>query len=86
MAKLIYNEGSMMEDIGAEYRQPKIEISPEELQEARNNLLELRETFGYMYDVLPAPDRLIRKLDRAIELIPGEGMPSHEPYGPISTG
>jgi len=54
--------------------------SPEELQEARTNLLDIRETFGIAYDSLPAPDRLIRLLDRAIELIPGEGTPTEEPY------
>ena len=61
---------------------PSVEAMPdaEQLQEARNNLLELRESLGFHYDSQPAPDRLLRLLDRAIELVPGEGEPSQEPY------
>lgn len=75
----------MMEDHRGTPRQeakPSMESLPsaEELQAARDNLLQLRESLGFHYDVLPAPDRLIRFLDRAIELIPGDGEPSQEPY------
>ena len=62
------------------YGKHEIKVSPQQLQEARNSLLDLRESFGIQYDSLPAPDRLIRLVDRAIELIPGEGEPSEAPY------
>ena len=54
--------------------------SPEALQTARNSLLELRLSLGIVYDSLPLPDRLIRLLDHAIYLIPGEGVPTEVPY------
>lgn len=58
--------------------------SKEELQEARDQLLELRSLMGLWYTKIPASDRVIRLLDRAIELIPGEGVPSKVPYEKFS--
>ncbi|MCH7604421.1 hypothetical protein IID24_00265 [Patescibacteria group bacterium] len=55
-------------------------LKDETLQEARDNLLELRELLGIGYDSLPAPDKVLRHLDRAIELTPGTGKPSTVPY------
>lgn len=70
----------MAEEVGPYLKSPEISATPEQLQEARNKLLQLRESLGTYYDNIPAPDRLIRLLDQAIELIPGEGEPSQEPY------
>lgn len=52
----------------------------ESLQEARDELLELRRLMGSWYASIPVPDKIIRHIDRALELIPGDGEPSEVPY------
>ncbi len=52
----------------------------EELQQARNHLLIVRELMGDCYDDLPTPDRLIRLCDTALAGITGKGKQSQMPY------
>jgi len=49
-------------------------------QKVRNELLTVRELMGDEYDRLPAPDRMIRFCDKALEALPGSGEPSQAPY------
>jgi hypothetical protein len=49
-------------------------------QRVRDELLIVRELMGDEYDELPACDRLIRHVDKALEAVPGEGEQSQAPY------
>jgi hypothetical protein len=49
-------------------------------QSVRDELLVVRELMGDEYDNLPACDRLIRYVDKALSAIPGNGQQSQAPY------
>jgi hypothetical protein len=49
-------------------------------QRVRDELLVVRELMGDEYDNLPACDRLIRYVDKALAAVPGQGEQSQAPY------
>lgn len=59
---------------------PPEEPSPEVCQEARDQLLILRELLGYHYEQLPLNDGLINRCDDALKATPGRGEPSKHPF------
>ena len=56
------------------------EPSEEALQNARNQILDVRKVLGYYYDRLPMKDGLINRCDKVLKGLPGEGEPSELPF------